>query len=252
VTNQEAREILSRYRPGIDDADPQFAEAIELAQRDPELSRQLEQQAALHASIRAKFKQVPVPAGLKAAILAEKPGAAASRFTGNSLWILAAAACVAAAVTLAVLFLPGNKPDNNFVEYRQRVVDMIARGYTMKVVSPDWSVLTAAFKAEQAPSEFSVPKQFDQLGLLGGSTVPWYSRTAAMVCYSSGGGTNNVWLAVAARDKFSKLPPASPPQLEDFNGYLGSSYATASWISGKLVYTVVVKDKDDLKKLLPQ
>ena len=71
MRRDEARSVLALHRPGCGDAgDPRTAEALAMARRDPELARWLEERAALHAAVREKFKQIQVPAGLEARIVA--------------------------------------------------------------------------------------------------------------------------------------------------------------------------------------
>jgi hypothetical protein len=66
----EAKEVLLLYRPGTADAaDPQIAEALELAGRDPELRRWFDQHRAFQKAVRAKFQQIEVPAHLKTSLL---------------------------------------------------------------------------------------------------------------------------------------------------------------------------------------
>jgi hypothetical protein len=77
VTSIEAREILVLYRPGTADAaDPQMAEALALARQEPELGRWFEQHRAFQKAMRAGFRQIEVPAHLKASLLIQKPGGA--------------------------------------------------------------------------------------------------------------------------------------------------------------------------------
>src|ERR1051325_8947113 len=71
VDSEQAKEILLRYRPAtVDDSDPEILEALELARRDPELAHWYAQHQAFHNIVRDRFKQLPVPAGLKEDILA--------------------------------------------------------------------------------------------------------------------------------------------------------------------------------------
>ena len=44
MNTREAKEILQLYRGPVDDADPQFREALTHAQRDPELAEWLREQ----------------------------------------------------------------------------------------------------------------------------------------------------------------------------------------------------------------
>jgi len=71
MTSLLAKEILLRYRPGTTDAsDPEFAEALEQARRDPELGHWFEQQKAFQNAMRGQFRQLPVPMRLQEEILA--------------------------------------------------------------------------------------------------------------------------------------------------------------------------------------
>lgn len=71
MDNQEAKFILRAYRPGGADANnPTFAEALEQARRDPELSKWLEREQALDRAVAQKLRAVAAPAGLRETILA--------------------------------------------------------------------------------------------------------------------------------------------------------------------------------------
>ena len=73
MNRDEAKTILLLYRPGTADADdPQIAEALALAKQDPELARWLEEHCARQEALRAKFRQITVPAGLKEQIISEQ------------------------------------------------------------------------------------------------------------------------------------------------------------------------------------
>jgi len=70
MDKQEAKLILHSYRfNGQDANDPAFAEALQMAQRDPELAAWLEAERATDESISARLKESPVPADLRKAII---------------------------------------------------------------------------------------------------------------------------------------------------------------------------------------
>jgi hypothetical protein len=69
----EARQRLLLYRGSIDDADPQFQEALAHARRDPELGQWLREQTECYDSIRAKLRGIEPPLGLSEKIVREQP-----------------------------------------------------------------------------------------------------------------------------------------------------------------------------------
>src|SRR5579862_10039222 len=99
MDNQQAREILSLYRPGLDDPnDPFFAEALMQARRDPELGRWFEKQCAVDVAVRDKFRQITAPAGLQQQILAERKVVRPAIWWERSAFLAAAAAAIVLAV----------------------------------------------------------------------------------------------------------------------------------------------------------
>src|SRR5438067_1633658 len=100
VDKKAAKEILNLYRPGRDDKfEGEFAEALEFAKNDPELSRWFQEHCALYQAVRAKFEGIPVPPGLREQILSEQPGA-----TGMGRRATVAAICVVAMLLAAGLW----------------------------------------------------------------------------------------------------------------------------------------------------
>jgi len=73
VDSDQARAILSIYRPGIDDNDPQFAEALAQAARDPELAAWLGRHRQHYADVRQKLRGLAVPDELAETIVRERP-----------------------------------------------------------------------------------------------------------------------------------------------------------------------------------
>ena len=71
MTEKEARVILQAYCPGSDYRDdPQFAEALREAERNPRLAQWLKEEQAFDDVIAAKLAELPEPLGLKTRILA--------------------------------------------------------------------------------------------------------------------------------------------------------------------------------------
>src|SRR4030095_5212603 len=99
--NEQARLLLSAYRPGGSDAkDPAFAEALALAQRDPQLRAWLEDSQHFDRAISERLRSLDVPPDLRATILA---GGRLSRpprwWQSRRLWAIAAMFALAATAT---------------------------------------------------------------------------------------------------------------------------------------------------------
>lgn len=110
MNNQEAKFILSGYRPnGRDAGDARFCDAIKQSQLDPALGAWFAREQAHDGTVAAKLREIAPPPGLREAILAgarvsgaAKPRKAAPRWT---LWLGMAAAVVLLAGVTATLWL---------------------------------------------------------------------------------------------------------------------------------------------------
>lgn len=70
MDKHEAKLILQSYRPnGRDASDPAFAEALAMAQADPELKEWFENEQSMDRAISEKLHNTPVPVDLKKTIL---------------------------------------------------------------------------------------------------------------------------------------------------------------------------------------
>ena len=73
MTTTEAKQRLLLYRGPIDDADPQFQEALAHARRDAELGQWLREQTKCYDAIRAKLRGIEPPLGLSEKIVRRRP-----------------------------------------------------------------------------------------------------------------------------------------------------------------------------------
>jgi hypothetical protein len=102
MTIEEAKFILSAYRPNGRDADlPAFDDALRMAAADPVLANWFARSRALDAAVAEKIRAVEPPSGLREAILA---GARASRQKGRGVHRVWFAGLAAAAALVAVVF----------------------------------------------------------------------------------------------------------------------------------------------------
>jgi hypothetical protein len=73
MTTTEAKQRLLLYRGPVDDADPQFQEALAFARRDPQLGEWLREQADCYNAIRSRLRGIEPPLGLSEKIVRRRP-----------------------------------------------------------------------------------------------------------------------------------------------------------------------------------
>ena len=126
MNRDEIKNILLVYRPGTSDAeDPEIAEALTLAKNDPELSQWASaSHCARQNALRAKFRQIAIPAGLKEQIISEQAARArAASRREKIVGVLAGAVIVVSLIVIGVLYLPHNREPrlvaNNLANYQK-------------------------------------------------------------------------------------------------------------------------------------
>lgn len=97
MNTNEAKEKLLLYRGAIDEADPQFREALAYAYRDPELAQWLREQADCYQAIRSKLREVEPPSDLAEKIIRNHP--IPFRWNWTQILKLAAAITISAGIT---------------------------------------------------------------------------------------------------------------------------------------------------------
>jgi hypothetical protein len=253
MTNNQAKEILQLYRPGTADAvDPEFTEALELCERDPELKTWFGNHCALYAALRSKFKQIAVPEGLKEQIIAER------RVHTTPMWQKAVilAGAVAAVVMVAFkLMQPGTPPErHDFAAYRDYMGSMAAGAYAMETNLTDLDQIRLFLAQKNAIADYVVPDNLKaNAKVVGCVETTWQGKKVSMICFQSGrpprpGYPSDLWLFVSDRTIAKDAPVASNPALEAANGM-----ATASWTVGNRTYVLAaVGDEQFLGKFLPE
>ena len=225
MDKHQAKQILSAYRPGVDDSDPQLAEALAVARGDAELSRWLEQQVALDAAIRDKLRNVAAPVGLKTRILAnakvKSPAIAWLRYPG---WI---------AVAVAVLILGPMiwlRP-TGLAAYRAKMVAFVSREYKLDLKTESFEEFRQALAKGHYPAIAALPRALAKLNLEGGCLLDWRGHKVTLICMEAP-GHGDVWLCLAERGAV----PDTPRQIVKLGKMM-----TAAWSDDKLVYLLITE-----------
>jgi len=240
VNRNEAKQLLLLYRPGTADGDdPEVAEALAWAQRDPELARWLEQACARQSALRAKFRQIDPPAGLREQIISEH--AASQR---RRVWqpkVLLALAPLLVAILVAGLFWlhlhPHARPDDSTLAiFQNRMVSAALRGYTMDLTTNDESQIRGYLGHHAAPADYVLPGALQKAAVAGCAIQGWQGTKVAMICFRTGqplapGAQSDLWLFVVDRASVPGAPTESRPQFARVN-----RLNTAMWTHGDKLY----------------
>jgi uncharacterized membrane protein YbaN (DUF454 family) len=257
VNRDEAKTILLLYRSGADATDPEIAEALALAKSDPELSRWLEEQQARQEALRGKFRQIPIPAGLKEQIISEQ--AAATRAAARREKVVGAAAVAAIAVSLLMLawfFMPSRPGQprllaNTLDNYRLQMVNLALSGYAMDMTANDPGQIQAFLANKQAPSSYTLPAGLKNTALIGCAVGRWQHSKASLICFRTGkplapGQQSDLWLFVINQAEVNDVPAITSPQYAKVRGLI-----TATWTqNGQLYLLGTAGDEQTIKKYL--
>jgi anti-sigma factor RsiW len=160
MNNQEAKLILQAYRPGGQDAhEPLFREALEQAQRDPELNRWFATEQALEARLSARLKSSLVPPPhLKSTLLAQRKIVRPPAFWQRPVWRLAAAACLALVVGVAVVLFRSVSPADAFARYQHAMADFVVHKLDrLDLTTRDVAAVRQWLAQQGAPSDLRLP-----------------------------------------------------------------------------------------------
>src|SRR6266566_5699510 len=228
-----AKEILLRYRPGTTDADdPEFVEALEQAKLDPELARWFAANQAFHITIRDRFRQLPVPAGLKEGILAGyRPAVIPVWWQQPAFQTLATAAGIVLLISVA-LFWSQPREGTDFAAFQSRVVRNAQRGYAMEITTTNLGEIRQYLASQGAQADYVLPAPLEKLPGDGGAVLRWRNKTVSMVCFDLG-DHNDLYLFVANRADLPGAPSTSDPKFTKIG-----NLTAASWSAGNRTYVL--------------
>jgi len=252
MNHDDAKDILLLYRPGTADAaDPQMAEALALVKQNAELARWFGEHCARQEALRAKFRQIPVPAGLKEQIISEQAAREKVIIWRQYPAVTAVAAIIVILVALATIWRQLPEPDNTLAIYQNRMVGVALRGYAMDLATNNSGQIRAYFAQNHAPADYVLPARLEKVALTGCAIQSWQGEKVAMICFRTGkplppGQPGDLWLFVVDRASVKNAPSAGPPQLAKVNELI-----TATWTQGDKLYLLgTAGDEQTIRQLL--
>lgn len=252
MNSDQAKEILLLCRPHAGDGqDPQVREALELAQRDPELSHWLELHQARQSALRDKFRQIPVPEGLKEQIISEH-AASLRRAPRFRQWAVVMAPLVILFVVLAVGLVLHRRPaDDTLAIFQQQMAGFALRGYAMDLLTNDPAQIRAYLEQRQSPADYTLTGPLKQTAQSGCAVEGWQATRVSMICFQTGrplppGSQSDLWLFVVDQNTVKNAPSDPAPRIAQVN-----QLVTATWVrGGKLYFLVTEGGEPDIKRFL--
>jgi len=251
VNRDQAKTILLLYRPGTAEAgDPEIAAALALARQDPELARWLAEHEARQEMVRAGFRKITVPAGLKEQIISEQ---AARQKIGirRQRAVLAAMAVVAVMAVLTPLWSQHRSRNDTYAFYRDRMASVALRGYGMDLLTNNPASIRAYLEQKEAPADYVLPAPLEKAAVAGCAIEDWQGAKVSMICYRTGkplppGEQSDLWLFVIARSRVKDAPPAGSRQFVQV-----SRLRMVTWTEGDKLYVLGMEgDEQALRQYL--
>jgi hypothetical protein len=228
MTREEAKKLLAIYRPRIDADDPQFAEALAEAERDPELARWLEEQCATYEALRNRLKDAPVPEDLLEKTLRHRPSV-----WQRQSW-LQLAACLAVLAGVAYFWLSRDSGPPAFGNYQRAMANVVSK-YRMSLETGDLDRVRTFLANNQAPSDYVLPKSITQQRLLGCATLSWGGHPVSLICFRHQSGAD-LWMFVRRQSDLRGAPPSAEPVFGTVN-----QVNTAGWQQGESIYLLATR-----------
>jgi len=237
MTNEEAKFVLRAYRAnGADAGDAAFREALEQAQRDPELNKWFTAQQAFDRAVTKKLGEVQPPAGLRESILAgaklgERGSLAPTPWWRAPAWMGLAASIV---LLLGVVGFWTTRADASGEDMTAFATDFISTGFFLSEASADVDELRDWLAQQKAPLPSVLPEGFHRLRSLGCKRVEYRGRKLSLICF---GDNKEYHLFVARREDFPNMRVRTEPEYFKRKGFAG-----AAWSDERNHYVAVTDD----------
>jgi hypothetical protein len=246
MNRDEAKYILRSYHLGGRDADdPQFRDALETLNRDPELREWFSCEQAVDQKLSEAFGAFQVPPGLKGQLLAARKVVPRRAWWHMSAWISAMAASLALLGLLAV-FLGRAAQKRPFTEFHSYVVETAANLDHLDIQTSDLARIREWLHDHRAPDDFVIPGRLNGKSSAGCRVFSWRGQKVALVCFEI--ADNKVaHLFVMNRSALTNWPDGGVPQIEASD----TGIATAAWSDSTRIYVAaLMHGEEDLRRLL--
>jgi len=232
MTTQEAKFLLSAYRPdGRDAADPFFAEALAQARSDPELAAWFAREQAMDARISERLGGIVPPQALRESILA---GARASQPRRerwlSPVWL--AAACIAILLSAAIgMRLRSTAPTESDLA-QSALRDLAEEGAEHDPNLPSLASVQGELSRHPLPIYRNLNIDPVQLRQDHCRAITIAGHQVFEVCFKHGESWYHLYIA-----RMGDFAPSAPVGTPTFVGQ--NLFAAAAWTDGQRTYALV-------------
>lgn len=215
MNNDKAKFVLSGYRPdGADANDPQFADALTQAERDPDLGQWFARERRFDEAMSVALDAVPIPSHLRADILAGGKISRPALWRGrNAVWAIAAV-LVALAGVVGVWRQQTARAENWQRDVLAVLPQLGSAAAPFDREGKDGAVLKNWLVAQNQPAPTAMPVSLQGLPALGCKTISADGRPVSIICFTMPGG-EIVHLAVMNEADAA----SSSPRFAQMNGW---------------------------------
>lgn len=248
MDNEQARFILQAYRPGGQDArDPQFREALEQVQRDPDLARWFAAEQALDSAISRKLKSAPVPSDLKSTILAGRKVIHSKRWWEHRP-VVALAAALAFLLVAAAYWLQTKPAAHELTvdAFRRDMVAAFGAPHSLHVGNMNSEQVRSWLAERGGLTDFSAPAGLKNAPQIACDVLDWRGKKVTLICYvvKHSGAMKEMHLLVINQADLPGVPRVEKPQFTQIG-----NHATAAWSQDAKLYVLTAAgDKGSLQE----
>lgn len=237
MDNTELQLRLSACRPhGQDADDPLLRAALESLPRHPDVAARYEQQMHFDRAMCKHLEAMPVPAGLRAEVLAALKISQVRSRRAAMPW-LAAAAMVAAAVV--VFWLPERKGTMTFAEAETSLVKMFeqmqAEGMSLDHVSHELDEVSTWLADAQAPLPYVMHAGMRESEPMGCRVIHWQGSKVTLICFRKAGDSAHLFVM----DRAPLAEGEGPPSQEPMPVHHVEGRPVSAWGCRKCLYVLV-------------
>ncbi|HXI69280.1 MAG TPA: hypothetical protein VNN22_02870 [Verrucomicrobiae bacterium] len=246
MNNVEAKLVLQAYRPdGKDASDPFFREALEQAERDPELKRWFAKEMALDANVLSRLQTaLPLPHNLKVNLLAlqklERP---------IPWWLsLVRLTTATAVVTLGIFvgFMLFRSQGKSLDSFQQAMTHFSLQHQGHVTYEPrDLSKIEGWLQGNGVATNFDLPPELQAIGAQGCRVIDWNQQKVTMICFVSKNRDQHLDLFIM--DNTERF---FPHENESPHFAIRNGLVTASWARNGKLYLLAGENRESVQDVL--